>query len=64
MARGFIDDFMCISEAEIEKNKNFWDEEFILVQKIIASNISGIDRVNQEEDLKCIKKKSWRRFSR
>ena len=56
VARGFIDDFMCISEAEIEKNKNFWDEEFILVQKIIASNISGIDRVNQEEDLKCIKK--------
>lgn len=56
VARGFIEDFMCISEAEIEKNKNFWDEEFILVQKIIAANISGIDRVNQEEDLKCIKK--------
>ncbi len=54
--RNFIDDFMCIREDEIEKNKRFWDEEFILVQKIIAANIKDYDRINQECDLKCIKK--------
>lgn len=56
VARCFIDDFMCISEAEIERNKNFWDEEFILVQEIIAANIKDYDRINQEYDLKSIKK--------
>ena len=56
VARNLIDDFMCISEDEIEKNKRFWDEEFILVQKIIAENIEDYDRINQESDLKLIKK--------
>lgn len=56
VARNFIDDFMCISEYEIEKNKRFWDEEFILVQEIIAENIENYDRINQESDLKLIKK--------
>ena len=56
VARNFIDDFMCISEDEIEKNKRFWDEEFILVQEIIAANIKDYDRINQEYDLKLIKK--------
>lgn len=56
VARNFIDDFMCIREYEIEKNKRFWDEEFILVQEIIATNIKDYDRINQECDLKLIKK--------
>lgn len=56
VARNFIDDFMGISEDEIEKNKKFWDEEFILVQEIIAANIKDYDRINQEYDLKLIKK--------
>ena len=56
VARNLIDDFMCISEDEIEKNKRFWDEEFILVKKIIAANIEDYDRINQESDLKLIKK--------
>lgn len=56
VSRNFIDDFMCISEDEIEKNKRFWDEEFILVQEIIAANIKDYDRINQEYDLKLIKK--------
>ena len=56
VARNLVDDFMCISEDEIEKNKRFWDEEFILVQKIIAANIEDYDRINQESDLKLIKK--------
>ena len=56
VARNFIDDFMCISEDEIEKNERFWDEEFILVQEIIAANIKDYDRINQEYDLKLIKK--------
>lgn len=56
VARCFIEDFMCISETEIERNKNFWDEEFVLVQEIIAANIKDYDRINQEYDLKSIKK--------
>ena len=56
VARNFIDDFMCIREDEIEKNKRFWDEDFILVQEIIAANIKDYDRINQEYDLKLIKK--------
>ena len=56
VARNFIDDFMCIREDEIEKNKRFWDEEFIFVQEIIAANIKDYDRINQEYDLKLIKK--------
>ena len=56
MASNFFDSFMCISEKEIERNKNFWDEEFILVQQIIAANIKDCDRINQEYDLKLIKK--------
>lgn len=55
VASNFFDSFMCISENEIERNKNFWDEDFVLVQEIIAANISDIDRVNQEYDLKKIK---------
>lgn len=47
---------MCISEKEIKRNKNFGDEEFILVQQIIAANIKDCDRINQEYDLKLIKK--------
>lgn len=56
VARNFTDDFMCIREDEIEKNKRFWDEDFILVQEIIAANIKDYDRINQEYDLKLIKK--------
>lgn len=56
VASNFCDSFMCISEKEIEKNKNFWDEEFILVQQIIAANIKDYDTTNQEYDLKLIKK--------
>lgn len=56
VASNFFDSFMCISEKEIERNKNFWDEEFILVQQIIAANIKDCDRINQEYDLKLIKK--------
>ena len=56
VARNFIEDFMCIHEDEIEKNKKFWDEDFILVQEIIAANIKECDRINQEYDLKLIKK--------
>lgn len=56
VARNFIDDFMCIREDETEKNKRFWDEDFILVQEIIAANIKDYDRINQEYDLKLIKK--------
>lgn len=56
VARNFTDDFMCIREDEIEKNKRFWDEDFILVQEIIAANIEDYDRINQEYDLKLIKK--------
>ena len=56
VARNFIDDFMCIREDEIEKNKRFWDEEFIFVQEIIAANIKDYDRINQEYDSKLIKK--------
>lgn len=56
VAKNLIDDFMGISEDEIEKNKRFWDEDFILVQKIIAANIEDYDRINQESDLKLIKK--------
>ena len=57
VARCFIDSFMCISKDEIEQNKNVWDDEFILVQKIITDNISDIDRVNQEYDSEVIMKK-------
>lgn len=57
VARCFIDSFMCISEDEIEQNKNVWDDEFILVQKIIAENINDIDRANQEYDSEVIMKK-------
>lgn len=56
VAKNFTDDFMCIREDEIEKNKRFWDEDFILVQEIIAANIKDYDRINQEYDLKLIKK--------
>lgn len=56
VARNFTDDFMCIREDEREKNKRFWDEDFILVQEIIAANIKDYDRINQEYDLKLIKK--------
>lgn len=56
VARNFIDDFMCIREDETEKNKRFWDEDFILIQEIIAANIKDYDRINQEYDLKLIKK--------
>lgn len=56
LARCFIEDFMCITEPEIEKNKKFWDEEFILVQEKIAANIEDYDRINQESDSKRIKK--------
>ena len=56
VASNFFDSFMCISEKEIERNKNFWDEEFILVQQIIVANIKDCDRINQENDLKLIKK--------
>ena len=56
LARKLIDDYKSIREDEIEKNKRFWDEEFILVQKIIAENIEDYDRINQESDLKLIKK--------
>lgn len=55
VARNFIDNFMCIGKYEIERNKQFLDEEFILVQEIIAANIKGYDRINQEYDLKLIK---------
>ena len=54
LARYFIDDFICISEPEIEKNKKEWDEDFISVQQIIAANIEEYDRINQENDLKLI----------
>jgi hypothetical protein len=54
--RSFIEDFMCINESEINRNKEFWDEEFILVQEKIAANIEDYDRINQESDLKLIKK--------
>lgn len=56
VASGFFDSFMCISENGIERNKNFWDDDFILVQEIIAANIKDYDRNNQEYDLKLIKK--------
>lgn len=56
VASSFFDSFMCISKNEIERNKNFWDEDFILVQEIIAANIMDYDRINQEYDLKLIKK--------
>ena len=56
VAKNFTDDFMCIREDEIEKNKRFWDEEFIFVQEIIAANIKDYDRINQEYDSKLIKK--------
>ena len=56
VASNFFDSFMCISEKEKERNKSFGDEEFILVQQIIAANIKDCDRINQEYDLKLIKK--------
>lgn len=37
-------------------DKNGENEEFILVQQIIAANIKDCDRINQEYDLKLIKK--------
>ena len=57
VARGFIDDFMCISKKEIERNRNHWDEEIISVQEIIAANIDDVDRINQESDLEIIMNK-------
>ena len=56
LASCFIDDFMCINESDIDRNKKNWGEEFILVQQKIAANIENYDRINQESDLKLIKK--------
>ena len=56
LASCFIDDFMCINESDIDRNKKNWGEEFILVQQKIAANIEDYDRINQESDLQLIKK--------
>lgn len=55
--QGFIVDFLCISEEDIDRNQKHWDEEFISVQKIIAANIEEYDEINQETDLKIIDEK-------
>ena len=57
VAKCFIDDFMCISENKIERNRNYWDKEFISVQEIIAANLKDVDRINQEYDSEIIMKK-------
>ncbi len=57
VARNFVNDFMSINEEEIEQNKKYYDNDFILVQKIIAKNINDIDRINQEYDSKIITEK-------
>lgn len=48
IARGFVEDFLCISEEDINRNQMHWDEEFISVQKIIAANIKEYDEINQK----------------
>lgn len=57
VARGFIEDFLCISDTDINRNQRHWDEEFISVQKIIAANIKEYDEINQKNDLEIISKK-------
>ena len=52
----FIDDFLCITEFEVNRSKNFSGQDFFLVQKIIAANIKDYDRINQESDVKLITK--------
>lgn len=56
IARNFISDFMSLREDEIEQNKKYYDNDFILVQKIIARNIDDFDKINGKYALETIVK--------
>lgn len=64
VARNFIDDFMSISQESIEKNKTNMDDDFISVQKIIASNIEDYDRIEQEDDTEAISRNFYEKYER
>lgn len=56
IARNFIEDFLAIDSDSIKRNSNYWDDEFVEVQRIIVENIDEQDRINQEYDVSLIDK--------
>lgn len=52
----FADSFLDLSDASIEHNKHFWDEELLKIQGIIKERIDNEDRIQQAEDEKIIER--------
>ncbi|MGN0412240.1 MAG: hypothetical protein ACI4FV_04325, partial [Lachnospiraceae bacterium] len=50
LAQNFIENFLSIDSDSIKKNSNYWDDEFVKIQYIIADNIEKQDRINKEFD--------------